>query len=225
MTIDGTASLSDRFERDPVLSDLRDTCIGTTVADAPEGLAAIRRPECAAAIWRRQPLPSFQSWIDTLEPEQLPTARVILPPEEVRKAVFQICEASGTPDCAERGRLIDDAAALADIFAGLMRAPYLRLRFDVVTTNSCRKFHVDAVTARLICTYRGTGSQYGISADGSEPREVFAVPTGAPIVLRGMLWPVRPRAGLLHRSPPIDGTGETRLIFVLDPILDPEREM
>ena len=70
---------------------------------------------------------------------------------------MQTCEASGLPDGAERARLVDDAAALADIFAGLMRARHLRLRFDVVTTNACRKFHIDAVTARLICTYRGTG--------------------------------------------------------------------
>ncbi|MDJ0896679.1 MAG: DUF1826 domain-containing protein, partial [Alphaproteobacteria bacterium] len=163
----------------------RDAAIGVGVSSTPEGLSAIHRPGCAAVIWQRQALPGFQSWIDTLKPERLPTARVILRPVDVREVAFQICEASATPDCAERTRLIDDAAALADIFAGLMRAPYLRLRFDVVTTNACRKFHIDAVTARLICTYRGTGTQYGISTDGAEPRRVFTVPTGAPILLRG----------------------------------------
>ena len=105
------------------------------------------------AIWRRRPLPGFQSWLDALESERLPKARVILRPEDVRETAFLIFEASGTPECAERERMIDDAAALADIFAGLMCTPYLRLRFDVVTTNACRKFHIDAVTARLICTY------------------------------------------------------------------------
>lgn len=197
---------------------VEDASIGVGVAGVPEGLSVIRRPGCAAAIWRRHAQPSFQSWINGLEPEQLPKARVILRPENVREAAFQICEVSGTPDSAERAMLIDDAAALADIFAGLIRTPYLRLRFDVVTTNACRKFHIDAVTARLICTYRGTGTQYGISTDGAQPRRVFTVPTGAPILLRGTLWPERPKSGLLHRSPPIDGTGETRFVLVLDPI-------
>lgn len=207
---------------------VKDAAIGVGVADAPEGLSAIQQPGCAAAIWRRHPLPGFQSWIDALEPERLPKARVILRPENVREAAVQICDAFGTPDCAERAKLIDDTAALADIFAGLMRAPYLRLRFDVVTTNACRKFHIDAVTARLVCTYRGTGTQYGISTDGAEPRRIFTVPTGAPILLRGTLWPERPNSGLLHRSPPIEGTGETRLVLVLDPVADlqsgPDRE-
>ena len=136
--------------------------------------------------------------------------------------VIQICEVSGTPDCRERERLVDDASALADNFAGLVPAPFLRLRFDVVTTNACRKFHIDAVRARLICTYRGTGTQYGISIDGAEPQRVFTAPTGAPILLRGTLWPERSKYGLLHRSPPIEGTGETRLALVLDPVFDPE---
>lgn len=126
------------------------------------------------------------------------------------------------PAGPERNRLIDDIAALADIFAEIMRARWLRLRLDVVTTNACRRFHIDAVTARLVCTYRGTGTQYGISADGAEPSRIFTVPTGAPILLRGTLWPERPRSGLLHRSPPIEGSGETRLVLVLDPVDDPE---
>lgn len=198
-----------------------DVAIGVGVLDTPEGLSAIHRPGCAGAIWQRSPLPGFQSWIDALEPEVLPTGCMVLRPEDVRDAAFQICEASGTPASAERTWLIDDAAALAEILAGQMGAPYLRLRFDVVTTNACRKFHIDAVTARLVCTYRGTGTQYGISIDGAEPRRVSTVPTGAPILLRGTLWPEHPKSGLLHRSPPIEGTGETRLMFVLDPLSGP----
>ena len=203
---------------------VKDPVIGVDVADTPERLSAIHHPGCAAAIWRRQPLPEFQSWIDGLDAEVLPRARVILRPKTVRDAVFQSCETCGTPDCAERARLIDDVAALADIFARLMQSRYLQLRFDVITTNACRKFHIDAVTARLVCTYRGTGTQYGIGADGAEPRHVFTVPTGAPVLLRGTLWPERPRSGLLHRSPPIEGTGETRLVLVFDPVDDPEEE-
>ena len=202
-----------------------DAAIGVGVADTPEGLSALHRPGCAAAIWRRQPLPGFQSWIDGLDPDVLPRARVILPPEGVRDAASEVCHASGTPVGPERDRLVDDIAALADIVAGLMRASWLRLRLDAVTTNACRRFHIDAVTARLVCTYRGTGTQYGISTDGAEPRRIFTVPTGAPIVLRGTLWPERPRSGLLHRSPPIEGTGETRLVLVLDPVDDPEEEV
>lgn len=203
------------------LRESSEDVLAVEFADTPDGLAAIKKPGCAAAIWRRSPQPAFQTWLDTLKSGQLPRARVLLRPEQMREATAQICQIASTPQCEELDRLIDDAAALAELFADLMRAPYLRLRFDVITTNACRKFHTDTVTARLICTYRGTGTQYGISTNGEAPHHVMTVPTGAPILLRGKLWPERPESGLLHRSPPIEGTDETRLVLVLDPVLNP----
>jgi hypothetical protein len=200
----------------------RHAAIGIGIADTRDGLAAIRRPGCAAVIWRRQLARPFRAWLDGLEPDRLPRAREILRPGDIREAAQEICAGSGLPDGPECARLVDDIAMLADSFAALMGAPFLRLRLDMVQGNACPRFHIDAVTARLICTYRGTGTQYGISTDGAAPRRVFTVPTGAPILLRGTLWPQPPRSGLLHRSPPIEGTGETRLVLVLDPVHDPE---
>ncbi|MEM7056480.1 MAG: DUF1826 domain-containing protein [Pseudomonadota bacterium] len=191
------------------------------MANSPEGLSAIHSPGCAAAIWSRRPLTSFQSWIDRVDPDRLPKTRTILRSEEVRLAATHVCELCGTPNCEERTRLIDDVSALADIFASLMDTSYLMLRLDVVSTNLCRKFHKDTITARLICTYRGTGTQYGFSFDQAEPQLVQTAPTGTPMIFRGNRWPEHPMSGLVHRSPPIEGSGQTRLILVLDPVTDP----
>ncbi|MEM7290773.1 MAG: DUF1826 domain-containing protein [Pseudomonadota bacterium] len=204
---------------------MKNTADGISVTHIPEGLNAIHHPGCAAAIWQRSPLPKFQSWIDELEPDCLPKARVILSAGNVRSAVNQICDVCGTPDCPERQLLVDDASALAAIFGDIMPSSHLQLRLDVIKSNACRKFHIDAVTARLICTYRGSGTQYGISTNGAEPKRVFSVPTCSAMLLRGTLWPEEPKSGLLHRSPPIEGTGETRLLLVLDPVMDTDHEM
>ncbi|MEP1328539.1 DUF1826 domain-containing protein [Pseudophaeobacter sp.] len=193
-------------------------------ASSPASLTAIHQPNCAATVWQRDPLPRFQHWIDTLPPDQLPKARMILRPEAVCDALIDIARQHGTPECAERNLLIEDASALASIFASVMNTAYIRFRFDVINTNACRKFHVDAVTARLVCTYRGTGTQYGVSENGHDPEQIMTVPTGSPIILRGTRWPETPLSGLLHRSPPIVGTGETRLLLVFDPIEDPAEE-
>ena len=106
-----------------------------------------------------------------------------------------------------------------------MQAPYLRLRLTAVDSNACRKFHIDAISGRLVCTYRGTGTQYGISRNERDPSRIFTVSTGDPILLRGTLWPEKPASGLLHRSPPIEGSGETRLVLVLDAISDLDDEI
>lgn len=193
---------------------------GVDVVTDPSALSDIRHESCAGLIWGRKPLATFQSWLDALPGTCLPKTRVVLRPDAVREAMHGVVDAAAMPECPERAMLVDDVAALSAIFAEVMQATNLRLRLDVVTGNACAKFHIDAVTARLVCTYRGTGTQYGFATRGGEPRQVFTVPTGAPILLRGTLWPTTPPPALLHRSPPIEGSGETRLMLVLDPIFD-----
>ena len=203
---------------------VREAAIGVGVADRVEDLAVIQKPGCAAVVWRRQPAPEIQAWLDGLDPAMLPKARMILRPDAIRETLVEICETHGLPDTPERAWLIEDIATLAAQFNTILPAPWMRLRMDVVTSDLCRKFHIDSVIARLICTYRGTGTQYGISTDGQEPKRVFTTPTSAPLILRGKLWPEPPASGLLHRSPPIAGTGETRFMLVLDPVFDLEDE-
>jgi len=196
---------------------------GVVTTVSLQGLREVRAAGVGGVLWERKPLASFQTWIDGLKPARLPWARVILRPAAVHSAVTAACHNAGLSDGPERRRLIDDITALADMFSDVMDARWLRLRLDVVDGNACHRFHVDRITARLICTYRGTGTQYGVTAEeDGDPQTIHTVPTGSPFVMRGTLWPVRPDLGLLHRSPPIEGTGQTRLVLVLDPVDDPE---
>ncbi len=219
------ATLTDgRGGMEYIRKTVRNAAVGVGVADNPTNLSVLLKPGCAAAIWRRQTPPSVQSWLDLLDPDALPRAQVNLPQNAVAKTIRHICDASGLPDGKEREWLQDDIALLAGTFSGLMSAKHLRLRLETVKTDACREFHIDATTAQLVCTYRGIGTQYGISTDGREPKRVFTVPTGSPFLLRGTLWTGQPPSGLLHRSPPIEGSGETRLVLILDPVREPDQE-
>lgn len=195
---------------------------GVSVVRDERGLESFRDPACAAAIWHREMPVGVTTWLSNLEAGALPNGRVVLQAEAVEDTVRHLCDIAGMPRGEQRDWLIADISDLAARFAALMHVPYLRLRLQAVTTNACRKFHLDAITGRLVCTYRGTGTQYGTSVQSSEPKRIFTVPTGAPVLLRGTIWPANPSSGLLHRSPPIEGTGETRLVLVLDPIFDLE---
>lgn len=197
---------------------------GVIIAKEPRDLISIRDPHCAATLWKRKLQPDFRSWIDSLPIQNLPEGRLILPKEKVSDAVRQLCEISGIEDSSNRELFINDIDSLAQLFAAVMEAGYLRLRLEKVIDNACQKFHKDAVTARLVCTYRGHGTEYGTSIEGEEPARIYTTPTGAPILLRGSVWPEHPNSHLLHRSPPIEGTGKTRLVLVLDPVFDPKKE-
>lgn len=198
---------------------------GVRIAQSQEGLAGIHEPDTAAVFWHREIPTAFHTWINALSPSLLPEVRVILPPSVFQESVQAVFEVCGTPDCVQSRWLMDDIAALGTAFTKIMQARYLRLRLNIVTGDSCRRFHTDAVRARLICTYRGAGTQYAYPADDAPAEHVHSVPTGCPVILRGTDWPETPASGLRHRSPPIEGTGETRLIMVLDPIDNPEDEV
>ena len=186
--------------------------------DEKGGLARLFDGHTAGVIWRRRMQEGMLSWLDTLPVDQLPTGHIILPVSKVRSAVTELMNISEMRDCAERQLLLDDICMLAHEFNKLCTSSYLRLRFDVVTTNKCPKFHIDHVAARLLCTYRGVGTEYSFLDDQKRPAEIFPTPNCAAIVLRGTKWPTDCANNLVHRSPEINDVSETRLLFVIDPV-------
>ena len=154
--------------------------------------------------------------------KNLPCGRVTLKREEVSSAVHHLCEIAEVPFGIERAWFEADISTLAAHFSKILNSKYIRLRLDIVTTDACRKFHVDAVQARLICTYKGLGTQIGNLNKDGEVVSVKQLETGVPMILRGTLWPRNTKAKLVHRSPPIEKLGEERLLLVLDAVDDPE---
>lgn len=196
----------------------RPRAIGVASVAALEDLSAIRAPGCAAAIWDRALPAQMTDWLAALTPDEMPNGRVSLRPAQARDAVDALLGQAGAPAGAGREMFADDVAAMAVGFAAICGAPYLRMRLQAVTGNACRKFHLDVVEQRLVCTYRGPGTQYGVADGGEDPAEVYETAEGAPILLRGELWQGDAPSGLKHRSPPIEGTGVARLVLVLDPL-------
>ena len=194
--------------------------VGVAFVQTAQDFSIIQDPECAAVLCQAKISSHVLVWLTALNSTCLPKARIILRPDRVQSALVQICDISQMQVCLESGAFIAHVQQLSDAFTHIMKAPYVRLRFDVISHNACSRFHIDVMTARLICTYRGTGTQYGLANAARAPETVHTVPTGAAMVLRGKRWPPKTKINLMHRSPPIQGTGQTRLVLVLDPITD-----
>lgn len=193
------------------------------IVESPHGLVLqdIGRPGVGAAIWRRSRSPAFAEWIEGIPPEQLPALRAMVDVRVIENCVHAGCDLSGLPAGTMRDLLASDIAALALIFAQIVQNPLMHLRFEAVATNACRKFHVDQMPARLLCTYRGPGTQFGLKDGNGKITGMGGMRTGEAAILRGALWPGKEVTSLLHRSPPIEGSGDVRLLLVLDPAVDP----
>lgn len=187
-------------------------------ADTPDILAGIADDDCNLAIWQR---PAFADFAPLIAGE----------PQDLRFT----CDPAGLPamladglaqggyggDPALHATLISDAARLAQLFCAAMDLATLELRLEVVRTDSCRKFHADYVTARLITTYVGEGTDWldeaeaARVANGGAPERIKRLSAFDVGLFKGKLATERPA---IHRSPPIAGTGAVRLLLVLNPV-------
>ncbi len=181
-------------------------------------LGEIISPGIAAAVWQRTPEPAFQSWIDQLKREELPELRTVVPVHLAEAAVIAACETAGTQACAHRDVLASDIAALAVMMARIMNIRHVRLRLDVADEVMCPKFHIDHVPARLLCTYRGPGTQYVPTASELDPSRIRQLNTGAVAIFRGGLWDTGEVTGIKHRSPDILPGEKSRILLVIDPV-------
>jgi hypothetical protein len=172
----------------------------------PSVLDRIHSPDTGLAIWQR--FTRRNLWLSA-------STLLMRPPFTVTVV--------DTPDMAARRLCRDlmlfhwslyaDFRRLAGRFSTLAASPVVRLRLEHVIDDSCRKFHVDAVGLRLLCTYAGPGTEW--IAPGGKTRRMMAMEVA---VFKGAAFPgSEPR--VLHRSPPLStgpSTGRSRLVLCID---------
>jgi hypothetical protein len=141
-----------------------------------------------------------------------------------------------------RHAIADDIDRLTALFSRLSGRRHLRIKLHRCDGDECRQFHVDHVPLRLITTYAGPGTDW--LEDGAARREhlggrglprgssihdvnnaivadwsrVHRLPRFAVALFRGatMHGAHAPLDGIVHRSPPIAGSGIKRLLLVID---------
>jgi hypothetical protein len=183
----------------------------------PRSLHEIRAEECNLVIWQRALAQDFSALL-------APEARDIRLESDLPSLAEAMAEALVVHRFggeALQGALVEDIAMLARHFCEVMRLDRFEVRIEVVTTDSCRKFHADYVSARLITTYVGPGTEWIDAEDarhvgkGLLPRQINRLSKGDVGIFKGKLATLTPA---IHRSPPIAETGEQRLLLVLNPV-------
>ncbi|MEO1489941.1 MAG: DUF1826 domain-containing protein [Pseudomonadota bacterium] len=186
------------------------------LATAIEVFDAIRDAACNLAVWERETI----GGIDAMIAQDAQDLRFSTTLGGLKEQLEAGLEASGFAAISSRAALIQDIGMLAQHFCAALSIDAFDVQLEIVTTDSCRKFHGDYVTARLITTYVGTGTQWlenddaEMVAQGLEPRRINTLRAGDVGLFKGKLATETP---CIHRSPPIGGTGERRLLLVLNP--------
>ena len=140
--------------------------------------------------------------------------------EEVDKAIRAAALSAGTPQDQDLRRFAADVAHLSRSLATVSTGTILRLRLCMLADDEPPSFDLPLGRARLVCCYRGNGLQV-TAARTSEPSTGFTpLPRGDVALFRGLLWPDRQPAGVVHRFAPLQKPGETRFVLTIEPADD-----
>ena len=174
-------------------------------------LLEILRPEVALALWLR---PEPAGWRRMTAPLLAAAPFRAACEEAPAAAVDGALAALGQPVPVA---LAADMTRLAAIFAAISGRERVRVRLEGVTHDSCRRFHMDAIGLRLLCTYRGEGTQWTMCGpDCAAPHQMRACSVA---LLKGSRHEPPPPPGCLHRSPPVSRLPEekrARLLLCID---------
>lgn len=195
----------------------------------PDLFKEILDPNITMVVWERDPNPDLVQALASLDLQ-----REIRAPLQRPDATGQIASLLAAAGAATQGlsAWIQDLAGLANRFADLvdrLPAPHpITLRIETLSDDGCRRFHVDRSRLRLLCTYRGPGTEW-LSEEQVDRAALYShfpneriLKQGRPrrlepfwvAVMKGESYPGD--VGQVHRSPEIAGTGVSRLLFCLD---------
>jgi hypothetical protein len=193
------------------------------ISDNESGLKNIIEPDCNISIWKRSLcfdpaalLTHDPKRFRILVPSNAPKADLYaLITEAMIKAGYHMDVDMGVDAIA----LAQDISRLCVLFQAYTRTPKTQIRLEIIDNDACRKFHSDFVTVRLISTYLGPGTQWINSSitykQTSVPDEdIHEMAPGDVGIFKGRMASSTPA---IHRSPPIERTGQKRFVLVLNP--------
>ena len=197
---------------------------GSAIVEAGEGavLDRIVDQDVTLAVWARPAPSGLAAWLDALPPEKLPDGRFIATPDEVPARLAALCDHAALGDCPARACLIDDVAGLATRFGRISGAPRVDVRIEALDHDGCWRFHRDYVGLRLNATYRGPGTQWPPLEQAARALRAQRRYRGAldelPRFAVGLFKGVQraKAASVVHRSPPLAGSGVTRLFLCIN---------
>lgn len=193
-------------------------------------LAAIFQPEVNLAWLPRDPNPAIAAYFDN--PQVLQALGSGL---RLRLMRGEALDADRLPYAPGRHAVLREMDSLVELLTDLLDCDQIGLRLEVLQRAMCPRFHVDRVGIRLLCSYRGAGTEYlpGQAADRRllgradlrsdeeaglilNPAECLSLPAFAIALVKGEAWPGNTGRGAIHRSPAVHPGHAPRVLLALD---------
>jgi hypothetical protein len=213
----------------PVMAFLSQTSTHCRV-DSLDALNDIHLPESSLAVWDRPLLPDIGLELENIGADAFPDIRTRVHAGKAHSELVALIAAQAYDAESAFPYWLADMAALSEIFLSLAGGRPVTARVETLARTGCPRFHVDHSHLRLVCTYRGEGTEWlddaqldrAAQAGGAPNEEIIRfgkpsrMPTFAVGLMKGSRYPGCADAGLVHRSPAVDPGDPARVLFCLD---------
>ncbi|MHA7872702.1 MAG: DUF1826 domain-containing protein [Hyphococcus sp.] len=190
----------------------------------PDVLLGIADPAITLAIWRRQLADELKNAAHLIRHNDIEFLASLNTNclEDQKRFKKDLITSTG-----DEGRMLaNDLIDLSRRYVEASQKQTVRIRFETVKDDGCRRFHLDNVVMRLVVTYAGPGTQWVAPTFASVARaqqQNYAGPlncigSGDVAIFRGKKSDAADL--VLHRSPPLKSSDSARLIAVIDSLHD-----
>lgn len=198
--------------------------------DSLDAFSRIHSPESSLLIWDRLVLPAIGLELEIVGADAFPDVRARVHSGKVRDGLAALISAQGYDALSAFPGWLDDMTRLSEVFFDFAGHRPVTVRLETLARTGCPRFHVDHSYLRLVCTYRGPGTEWlddaqvdrAAQASGA-PNEAIVrfghprcMPTFAVGLMKGCGYPGCADAGLVHRSPTVEPGDPARVLFCLD---------
>lgn len=199
------------------------------IDDNPAGLQRILETDVNLCVWRRAPSREVSNELQSLQANHLPDVRCTTRMESFDSDLRGLLMCNGLrPEAFQHW--CADVEQLAKHYFPLTHGRKVTLRLETTDNDGCRRFHVDRTHLRLLCTYRGPGTEWlpeaqvdreaQLAGAGNEEILRYGSPSHLESfwvgILKGTAFPGNADHGLVHRSPPVEQSGQVRVLVCLD---------
>ena len=199
------------------------------IGDTPDILARISEPGVNICIWQRPSIDQINRELVSLTPRDLPDVRSHCTLNNFDAAVTGLMANQGlSPDLFKHWR--GDLLNIARVYFPLTKGRRVTMRLETTDQDGCPRFHTDRTHLRLLCTYLGPGTEWLRDDQADREAQLAGAPNSEILLadrpsqlgqfwvglLKGSAFPGNSLNGLIHRSPPSQGSGITRVLFCLD---------
>lgn len=193
-------------------------------------LSKIHQSRYNLAIFQRRVSPVLNTFLDLLQHvPDVPTIQETLPLYKLNSLLRQHLSIFQTLHTQGYQEFMQDIYQISTQFCQLTQANKFKIYFAKINDSMCRLFHTDANELRLLCTYRGAGTQwvsnhnihqdlFNSTSNRDRIRDlskVFEIETSSIAILKGALHDNIATTAVVHRSPPLT-KGKSRLLLRLD---------